>query len=63
MNFQELQEAEAIHREEALRRIAALVKRYGITPAELLRIAEGAQSGAAGKVLPEAKRFDHFFFA
>ena len=63
MNPLELQEAEAIHREEALRRIAALVKRYGITPAELFQIAEGAQSGAADKALHEAKRFDPFFDA
>ncbi len=64
MNPQELQEAEAIHREEALRCIAALVKRYGITPAELLQIAgDGRSDLAVGEGACGAKRFDPFFDA
>jgi hypothetical protein len=62
MNPLELQEAEAIHREEALRRIAGFVKRYGITRADLLKLAADATpDGAPRKVLPEVKRFDPFF--
>ncbi len=38
LNSQELREAEAIHREEALKRIAALVRRYELTQDEVLQI-------------------------
>lgn len=52
-----------IHREEALRRIAALVKRYGITPAELLQILADSETNPVREGLPPPKRFDPFFDA
>lgn len=36
MYYRELEEAEALQKEEALGRIAALIKRYDIRPADLL---------------------------
>ncbi len=64
INSKELLEAEAIQREDALKRIAALVRRYELTQAEVLQIWAGDPSAAlARKSLPEAKRFDPFFDA
>ncbi len=61
---QELEEYETIQREEALKKIAALVKRYQFTHSDLLSIVPtpvGHEMGE-GEALPERK-FDPFFDA
>jgi hypothetical protein len=63
MNSDELREAEAIHREEALRCIAALVRRYEFTQDEVLQIWWDTNPSAAREVLPPTKHFDPFFEA
>jgi RecA-family ATPase len=57
----EIEEAEGIHKEEALRRISAMIKRYGITLADLREILPDAAYGAIGRTSPESKLFDPFF--
>lgn len=57
----EIEEAEGIHKEEALRRISAMIKRYGITLADLQEALPDLAYGAMGRSLPEAKLFDPFF--
>lgn len=62
MNHREIIEAEAIHREDALLRIAELVKRYGITPADLATALPNLfPAGSVEVDRPMAKLFDPFF--
>lgn len=61
MNYHEVAEAEAIQKEEALRRISAMIKRYGITSADLRAILPDLVGEVAGKSQPEARLFDPFF--
>ena len=62
MDSREIIEAEAIHREEALMRIAELVKRHGITRADLLAtLPDLMSSGSVDGDRPGAKLFDPFF--
>ncbi len=56
MHNRELIEAEAIHKESALQTIAALIRRYAITEAELI-----ATSRAASNDDPKAIAFDPIF--
>lgn len=63
LNSQDLREAEAIHREEALKRIAALVRRYELTRDDVLQIWADSQTKSPPEALPPAKRFDPFFDA
>ena len=63
LNEKELREAEAIHREDALRRIAALVRRYELTQDEVLQIWADGEVKQPRKALPPAKLFDPFFDA
>lgn len=62
MRREEIIEAEVIHREDALRRIAAMIARYNLTPAEILALfPEGKRAAAAGRDAPKSKPFDPFF--
>jgi len=61
MKHLEIEEAEGIHKEEALRRISAMIKRYGITLADLREIFPDMAYGTMGRSSPEAKLFDPFF--
>lgn len=61
MNRKELFEAEAIHREEALKRVAALVRRYELTRDEVLQIWADSPPDPAQESRPSARRFDPFF--
>lgn len=63
LNSQELREAEAIYRDEALKRIAALVRRYELSQDEILQIWADSEAKQALEALPAAKRFDLFFDA
>ena len=63
INSQELREAEAIHREEGLKRIAALVQRYELTQDEVLQIWTDGEIKHPRQALPPAKLFDPFFDA
>ncbi len=61
MNYRDLGEADAIQKEEALRKISAMIKRYDITAADLQAIVPGMANPASRKSLREAKLFDPFF--
>ena len=62
MNHREIIEAEAIHREDALLRIAELVKRYGITRADLAAALPNLfPAGSVEVDRQKAKLFDPFF--
>ena len=62
MNHREIIEAEAIHRQDALLRIAELVKRYGITRADLAAaLPDLFPAGSSDIDRPKAKPFDPFF--
>lgn len=61
LNSQELREAEAIYRDEALKRIAALVRRYELSQDEVLQIWADSEAKQALEALSAAKRFDLFF--
>lgn len=61
MNYWELEEVEAIRKEEALRKISAMVKRFDITLADLEAVLPDIANIATRKSLPEAKLFDPFF--
>ena len=62
MNSREIIEAEAIHRQDALQRIAELVKRHGITQSDLLSILPNPMSGGSvGDDRAKSKLFDPSF--
>lgn len=61
MNCHEEAETEAIQKEEALRRISAMIKRYDITSADLRAILPDLASEVARKSQPETRLFDPFF--
>jgi hypothetical protein len=61
MSYRDLEEVDAIQKEEALRKISAMIKRYDITAADLQAIVPDMANSAARKSLPEAKLFDPFF--
>ncbi|WP_146107695.1 hypothetical protein [Porphyrobacter sp. HT-58-2] len=62
MNDKEIMEAEAIHKEDALRRIAAMVNRYQITKADLAAILPDVMTCAPGdNQAPKSKLFVPFF--
>lgn len=61
MHHREIIEAEAIHREDALLRIAELVKRYGITHADLAAALPNLFLARSVEVdRPKANLFDPF---
>jgi hypothetical protein len=62
MNQKEIIEAEAILKEDALRRIAAMVNRYKITQADLATVLPDVPIRApCGDHTPKARLFDPFF--
>lgn len=63
LNSQKLRDAEAMRREEALKLIAALVRRYELLQGEVLQIWADSEANQARDALPPAKRFDPFFHA
>lgn len=62
MKIDEIEEAEAIHREDALRRIDTLIRRYNFTPTEIVKLFSD-QSGdvAGGGDRRQPKPFDPLF--
>lgn len=61
---QEREEYEAIQREEALKRIQSLMKRYGITAADLVSLLPPEiEQAVASSEQPTQRRFDPFFDA
>ncbi len=62
MKLDEIEEAEAIHREDALRRIDTLIRRYNFTPTEIVKLFSD-QSGdiAGGRDRRQSKTFDPLF--
>lgn len=64
INCKELIEAEAIHREDALKRIAAMIRRYELTQVEVLQVWGDAQPAVpANECRPRAKAFAPIFDA
>lgn len=64
MYYKELAESEAIQREEALVRIAALIQRYDIRPADLWALfPDQSVNQPLGQSRAESKLFDPFFDA
>lgn len=62
MKLDEIEEAEAIHREDALRRIDTLIRRYNFTPTEIVKLfADQNGEVAGGGDRRQSKTFDPFF--
>lgn len=62
MNSDEIAEAEAIHREEALSRIAGIIGRHNLTRAEILALYRGEVAAEVAGNAPTARKlFDPFF--
>lgn len=62
MKLDEIEEAEAIHREDALRRIDTLIRRYNFTPAEIVKLfSDKSGDVAGGKNQRQSRPFDLFF--
>jgi hypothetical protein len=62
MKIDEIAEAEAIHREDALARIGAMIRRYNFTPSEMLSLfSRHGEAGDGGVSRCNSKPFGPFF--
>ena len=62
MKIDEIAEAEAIHREDALARIGAMIRRYNFTPSEIVDLfSRHREAGDGGVIRGNPKPFDPFF--
>lgn len=61
MNYRDVEEVEAIQKEEALQKISAMIKFFDITADELQAVVPCFANLAASNGSPEAKLFDPFF--
>lgn len=62
MKIDEIAEAEAIHREDALARIGAMIRRYNFTPSEIVDLFSrhgGASDGGVSR--GNSEPFAHLF--
>lgn len=58
MKLDEIEEAEAIHREDALRRIDTLIRRYNFTPTEIVKLfSDKSGDVAGGRSQPQFRPF------
>jgi len=62
MKIDEIAEAEAIHRQDALARIEAMIRRYNFTPSEIVDLfSRHREAGDGGVIRGNSKPFDPFF--
>lgn len=62
MRIDEIAEAEAIHREDALARIGAMIRRYNFTPSEIVDLfSRHREEGDGGVIRGNSRPFDPLF--
>lgn len=62
MRIDEIAEAEAIHREDALARIGAMIRRHNFTPSEIVDLfSRHREEGDGGVIRVNSRPFDPLF--